>query len=187
MWQSLSFGANYKAAYCMAVCPAGEDVIAPFLADRKGYLKDTVRPLQQKEETIYVVAGSDAEAHVAVRFPNKRVKPVGGSLRPRSIDRFLKGLPLVFQRNQSEGLDATYHFTFTGREKRKATIVIRDKALRVEEGHLGEADLQISADSRTWVSFLARERSLVWAFLRRKIRLKGSPRLFLAFGRCFPS
>src|SRR5690349_3957038 len=23
MWQSLSFGANYKAAYCMAVCPAG--------------------------------------------------------------------------------------------------------------------------------------------------------------------
>ena len=23
MWQSLSFGANYKAAYCLAVCPAG--------------------------------------------------------------------------------------------------------------------------------------------------------------------
>src|SRR5262249_43661756 len=27
MWQSLSHGANYKSAYCMAVCPAGEDVI----------------------------------------------------------------------------------------------------------------------------------------------------------------
>jgi hypothetical protein len=38
MWQSLSFGANYKSAYCMAVCPAGEDVIGPFLTDRKGYL-----------------------------------------------------------------------------------------------------------------------------------------------------
>ena len=24
MWQSLSFKADYKAAYCMAVCPAGE-------------------------------------------------------------------------------------------------------------------------------------------------------------------
>ena len=23
MWQSLGFGPNYKAAYCMAVCPAG--------------------------------------------------------------------------------------------------------------------------------------------------------------------
>src|SRR5262249_5304106 len=45
MWQSLSFGANYKSAYCMAVCPAGEDVIAPFLTDRTEYLKDVVRPL----------------------------------------------------------------------------------------------------------------------------------------------
>jgi epoxyqueuosine reductase QueG len=34
MWQSLSFGANYKAAYCLAVCPAGEDVIGPFLHSR---------------------------------------------------------------------------------------------------------------------------------------------------------
>src|SRR6266511_3526915 len=33
MWQSLSYGANYKSAYCLAVCPAGEDVIGPFLAD----------------------------------------------------------------------------------------------------------------------------------------------------------
>jgi hypothetical protein len=27
----------------------------------------------------------------------------------------------------------------------------------------------------------------VWALLRRRIRIKGSPRLLLAFGRCFPS
>ena len=187
MWQSLSFGANYKAAYCMAVCPAGEDVIAPFLADRKGFLKDNVRPLQQKEELIYVVPGSDAEAHVAKRFPNKTVKRVGGSLRPRSIEGFLEGLPLVFQKNQSEGVNATYHFTFTGDEERKATIVIQDKTLRVEEEHIGEADLRITADSSTWLGFLGKERSLVWAFLRRKIRLKGSPRLLLAFGKCFPS
>ncbi len=187
VWQSLSFGANYKAAYCMAVCPAGEDVIAPFLADRKGFLKDNVRPLQQKEEPIYVVPGSDAEAHVAKRFPHKTVKRVGGSLRPRSIEGFLGGLPLVFQKNQSEGVNATYHFTFTGEEERKATIVIQDKTLRVEEEHIGEADLRITADSSTWLGFLAKERSLVWAFLRLKIRLKGSPRLLLAFGKCFPS
>src|SRR5256885_9865828 len=40
MWQSLSFGANYKAAYCLAVCPAGEDVIGPYLSDRKAHLKE---------------------------------------------------------------------------------------------------------------------------------------------------
>lgn len=35
MWQSLLFEANDKAAYCMAVCPAGEDVISPFTTTRK--------------------------------------------------------------------------------------------------------------------------------------------------------
>src|SRR5271165_5730122 len=49
VWQSLGFGPNYKAAYCMAVCPAGDDVIGPFLADRKEFLAKVVNPLQQKE------------------------------------------------------------------------------------------------------------------------------------------
>jgi hypothetical protein len=36
------------------VCPAGEDVIGPYLADKKSHLKEIVKPLQEKEETIYV-------------------------------------------------------------------------------------------------------------------------------------
>lgn len=188
MWQSLSFGANYKSAYCMAVCPAGDEVIAPFLTDRAEYLKEVVRPLQQKEEIVYVVADSDADQYVARRFPNKRTKRVGNSLNQlRSISAFLGGLRLTFQRNRSKGLDATYHFTFTGKEERHATIVIRNQTVEVKEGHIGKASLQITADSDTWLGFLAKERNLVWALLRRKIRLKGSPRLLRAFGRCFPS
>ena len=85
IWQSLSFGANYKAAYCMAVCPAGEDVITPFLENRKDYLQDVVKPLQTKVETVYVIPHSDAEAHVAKRFPHKKTKRVGRSLHPRKI------------------------------------------------------------------------------------------------------
>jgi alkyl sulfatase BDS1-like metallo-beta-lactamase superfamily hydrolase len=188
MWQSLSYGANYKSAYCMAVCPAGEDVIAPFLTNRSQYLQDVVRPLQEKEETVYVVAKSDAEEHVARRFPKKQTKRVGNSLnRLRSIAWFLNGLPITFQPNQSKGLDATYHFTFTGTEERRATITIRDQKLEVKEGHVGDPNLVVNADSQTWLGFLAKERNLVWALLSRKIRLKGSPKLLLAFGKCFPS
>ena len=188
MWQSLSFGANYKAAYCMAVCPAGDDVLEPFLTDRSGYLKDVVRPLQDKEETIYVVAGSDAEEHVARRFPKKRTKRVGNSLnRLRSITAFLNGLPLTFQPNRAKDIDATYHFTFTGAEERRNTILISNQTLEVKEEHVGKADLQITADSGIWLGFVAKERNLVWALLRRKIRIKGSPRLLLAFAKCFPS
>jgi hypothetical protein len=187
MWQSLSFGANYKSAYCMAVCPAGEDVIGPFLTDRKVFLRDVVKPLQDKEETVYVVPGSDAEAYVTRRFPHKKPKRVGNGLRPRSIRGFLSGLPRVFQPRQAEGVDATYHFTFTGEEEYKATVVIQNETVKIEDGHIGTANTHITADSATWLRFLTKERSIVWALLRRKIRIKGSPRLLLAFGKCFPS
>jgi ferredoxin len=187
MWQSLSFGANYKAAYCLAVCPAGEDVIGPYLQAKAGHVQATVRPLQEKEEMVYVVPGSDAEAHVARRFPRKKTKRVGNGLRPRSIRGFLGSLALAFQPGQAEGLDATYHFTFTGAEERQATVVIRDQAVAVSEGHVGSADLRVTADSRWWLGFVAKERSLLWGLLRRRLRLKGSPRLLRAFAKCYPS
>ena len=145
----------------MAACPAGDDVIGPFLADRKGFLREVVNPLQDKEEPVYVIPGSDAEAYVTKRFPHKRPRRVGGGRRPRSIRSFLFALPHLFQRHASEGLDATYHFTFTGEEPAEATVVIRDKAIRVEPGHVGTPDLRVRADSRTWLGFLAKERSLV--------------------------
>ena len=186
-WQSLAFGPNYKAAYCLSVCPAGEDVIGPFKADRKEFLNEIVKPLIDKEETIYVVPKSDAEDHVKKRFPHKKVKRVRGSLLPCTIAGFLSGMSYTFQRGQSAGLNATFHFTFTGREPKTATVVIRDKTIRVSDGLEGTPDLRLTADSATWLGFLAKERSLLWALLRRKIRIKGSPKLLIAFGKCFPS
>ena len=186
MWQSLSFGANYKAAYCLAVCPAGEDVIGPFLTDRKSHLKVVVRPLQEKEETIYVTKNSDAEDHVAKRFPHKTIKHVGNSLRPNSIEVFLNGMPNVFQPGKSAGLNATFHFTFTGHEQRQATVVIQEQKISVKEGYVGQPDLHVTADSQIWIDFLRKERNVVWALLRRKIRLDGPLKLLVAFGKCFP-
>ncbi len=187
MWQSLSFGANYKAAYCLAVCPAGEEVIAPFLTDRKSFTSDVVTPLQDKIEPVYVVPGSDAESYVAKRFPHKTVQRVGNGLRPSSINQFLAGLPNAFQRGKAEGLNATYHFTFTGAETRQATVTIRENTIRVQAGHIGQPQLRIMADSRAWLRFIRKEGNLVWALLTRRIRLKGSPRLLVKFGTCFPS
>jgi ferredoxin len=188
MWQSLSFGANYKAAYCLSVCPAGEEVIAPFLTDRKEFLNTVVKPLQDKVETVYVVPGSDAEDYVARRFPHKTTKRVSNGLAGQgTIRAFLRGLNLVFQRGKSEGLNATYHFTFTGQEEVKATVVIRDQKLAVSDGHLGTPDFRLTSDTQTWLRFLRKEANLMWALLSRKIRIHGSPRLLLAFARCFPS
>jgi NAD-dependent dihydropyrimidine dehydrogenase PreA subunit/putative sterol carrier protein len=185
-WQSLSFGANYKAAYCIAACPAGEDVIGAFLNDRKTFVQDVVRPLQDKVETVYVIPGSDAEAHVAKRFPHKTIKRVSSGIRLMTIASFINELPRAFQRKQAAGLNATFHFNFTGAESRQVTITIRSGRLEVQEGITGKADIRISADSRSWLAMLAKEKSIVSILLRGKIRIKGSPKLLLSFGKCFP-
>ena len=84
MWQSLAFKPNYKAAYCLAVCPAGEDVIEPYLDDRKKFVSLVLKPLQAKEETLYALADSKAKAHAEKRFPHKPVKVVDSGIRGRS-------------------------------------------------------------------------------------------------------
>jgi Fe-S-cluster-containing hydrogenase component 2 len=84
MWQSLSFKPNYKAAYCLAVCPAGEDVIEPYLDDRKAFMDQVLKPLQDKRETLYVLATSPAEAYAEKRFPHKPLKVVKSGVTGRS-------------------------------------------------------------------------------------------------------
>lgn len=187
MWQSLAFGPNYKAAYCMAVCPAGEDVIGAYARDKKNFLRAIVDPLQKKAEPIYVTKGSDAEDYVARRFPHKAIRHVGPVLRPTNIDNFLGALPNIFQRNKAANLDAVYHFTFTGARRRQATIIIAKKKIEVRDGLSGKADLAVTADGETWIRFLRKEARLPFALLSRRIKLRGDPRLLLAFGRCFPA
>jgi epoxyqueuosine reductase len=82
MWQSLSFKPNYKAAYCMAVCPAGEDVLGPYLDDRKEFMNTVLKPLRDKVETLYVLPDSAAQEYAERRFPHKPVQRVSGGRRP---------------------------------------------------------------------------------------------------------
>lgn len=185
VWQSLSFGANYKAAYCLSVCPAGSEVIAPFEANRPEFLREILDPLVAKEEDVYVVPGSDAEAHVLRRFPHKRVRHVRSSLRPRTVRGFLDGLPLVFQRERAKQVELRVHFRFFGAEESEATVEIEHGTLRVRHGLHGDADLTLRADVQTWLAFLAGESRLLPALIRRKLRVEGDPRRLLEFGRCF--
>jgi hypothetical protein len=186
MWQSLGFGPNYKAAYCIAVCPAGDDVIGMYRISKKDFMDEVMRPLQAKQEPVYVIRGSDAEAHVKQRYPHKTVRHVRGSLRPANITTFLRGLSWSFQPKAAGDLEATYHFTFTGSEPAQATLVIRAGTLTVTDGLQGKPDLQLIADSATWLGFLAGQKSLPWALLTRRIRLRGNPKWLRAFQRCFP-
>jgi len=187
VWQSLTYGANYKAAYCMAVCPAGENVIGQWLLNKAGFAAETLRPLQNRQETVYVIPGSDAQDHVQGKFPHKTPRLVRGSLAPQTIEDFLSYLPLQFQRGKAKGLKAVYHFTFVGNERRQATVTICDQTLRIEDGCVGRCDLHVKANSRTWLRFLNRQQNLALALLTFRIRLRGSPLWLIRFGKCFPN
>lgn len=184
-WQSLAYGPCYKSVYCMAACPAGDEVISQYLDDKKNFIKDVVKPLQQKTENVYVLPGSDAENYVLKKFPHKKIRRVGNGLRPPSIAGFVSSMSIVFQRDKSEGLCATYHFKFRGAEQVEATVIIKDKTIQVEQGLIGNPDVQIDADAKTWLKVLHKETSVIKEIILRKIRVKGSLELFKAFGECF--
>jgi ferredoxin/putative sterol carrier protein len=185
VWQALTNGPIYRTGYCMAVCPSGEEVIGPFLADQARFTAEVVGPLREKSERVYVVAGSDAESYAASHFPHKLLRRIDNGLRAQSIASFLDGARLKFQRRKAKELAVTVHFTFTGSEERKATMTIRNGVLDVAQGHVGVADVAVRADSDTWLRVLARERGMLWAVLRGKVRVKGKVRLLQRFGGCF--
>ena len=187
IWQHLAIGAQTLCDRCMAVCPAGEKAIGEYLDDRKNYTDQYLKKFRNLSETIYVVKGSDAEDHVRSNFPAKQVKLISNGIRPLSAAMFLESLPLVFQPGQSEDLNKVYHFSFTGDENLEGTVTIREKTLTVQDGLEGRPDLHVTADSQAWIKFLAKEMNLVKALATRKIKIKGSPKLMMAFAKCFPS
>jgi len=59
----------------MSVCPAGLELIGPYLDHRKEYIRSVVKPLQDRKENVYVLPGQDQATTVSRRFPNKTPLP----------------------------------------------------------------------------------------------------------------
>lgn len=146
MWQSLSFKPGYKAAYCLSVCPAGSDVLGPYVEDRVEYRKRILDPLLAKPETIYVLKNSDAEESVPQRLKTKQIQLVDYNIPSDNPFSFLFGLTLTFQRRKARGLDATLALTISDHGPMQAAIRVRKS--RVEIGFAApenpDASLQIA-------------------------------------------
>ncbi len=111
MWQSISFGPNYKAAYCMAVCPAGDDVIGRYIADRAAWRNEVMVPLLRKRENVYVTSGTRAEK-VALRNPSKRVRYIDFKTSLSTPDNFVLGIRHRFDPSRSATVSTSVRFVF---------------------------------------------------------------------------
>jgi ferredoxin len=132
MWQSLAFGPKYKSAYCQAVCPAGEDVIGPYMADKAAWRRDIMVPLLRKQESVYVTSGTRAE-HVALRNPSKRVRYIDYRPELSSPANFSLGLRHRFDATRANGVGAVIEFAFPDGSVTLATI--RDGQLTLGSSH----------------------------------------------------
>jgi Fe-S-cluster-containing hydrogenase component 2 len=187
MWQSLSFKPNYKAAYCVSVCPAGEDVITPYLDDRIAFSEKYVTPLQQSTEKVYVLPNSDAEEVVRTRFKSKTPKQVRWTVGAKDIFSFLFNITLTFQRRKAGKLNATYHLHLSGDMPLQATITIAQRRIEIEFGIKGSADLNIHTSAETWMQFLDAGFSLEQSLKDGHIELEGPSDLLFQLADCFPT
>jgi ferredoxin len=186
MWQSLSFKPSYKAAFCISVCPAGEDVISPFLENPRTFVERFVKPLQDKAETIYVLDGSDAQQNTARRFPNKKVQTISWTVLEPSGPNLLFNMRLHFQRRHSRKLDATFHITFTGPREVLGTVTVRKRIIDVDFGLKGAPDVALKVSGPTFVEMLARKITVSEAIAEGRLDVAGEPGLVTQLVDCFP-
>ena len=186
-WQSLSYGPQYKAAYCISVCPAGENQVGIYKANPQDWVKNILKPLTNKKEPIYVAKDTHAEEY-ARKNPNKDVRIIQNVFRPNSIDSFLTGVRVAFEQKHARDVNMTVHFESTGKEARKGTIIIKDEIIDVEDEHVGTADLRIISDSELWLKIVNKETSPeeeIDAINFGNIKIHGDLELLKQFQRCF--
>ena len=186
-WQSLSFGPQYKAAYCVSVCPAGKDLIGIYENDRRDWVKSIVKPLKDKKEPVYVGKNTRAEEH-AGKNRNKEIKIVRNVQHPKSINGFLSGSRVSFEPKHARGVNMTVHFQFNGDQPIKATIIIADELIDVKDEHVGKADLTIITDPEIWIKMVNKETSSadnMQAITSGLVEIHGDLKLLKQFQNCF--
>ena len=154
MWQSLAFGANYKAAYCLSVCPAGEDVIGPFSPTGRNTCSKSSGRCRRRRRRFTSCPAPTPKPTSGSRFPHKTVEARRGMFAAAHHRRFLPECD-----SRSSGLSPTgWTPSSTSRSPGRnldATVDIRDStpSRRRPPGH---AELRLTADSETWLGFLAK-------------------------------
>jgi Fe-S-cluster-containing hydrogenase component 2 len=155
--QSLLFEPNYKSAYCMTVCPAGEDIAGDYLTDPSKYRQETLIPLREHPEAVYVTSGTRSET-VALRNKHKHVRYLDYKPDLSTAANFAVGLRHMFKAPAPEpGLELgtprrVVSFRFPDGV---VTAIVDDAKLTTTIGESGEvADAVVISDSADYITIL---------------------------------
>ena len=153
MLQSLAFEPTYKSAYCVAVCPAGDDVIGPYLADKAEYREKVLLPLRQITEPVYVQSGSHAEK-TAVRNPAKTVRYLDFKPDVSTPANFALGLRHMFQPDHLGTDPYRIRFDLPGGS---IVAVVADGKLSAGDPDGEPVDATVSCEAADYIRLLHRQ------------------------------
>lgn len=212
LWQSLSFGANYKSAYCMAVCPAGDDVIGNYLPDKREYVQEIVRPLKDKKEPVYVQPGTRAEK-IARRNSNKDIRlveplnpasPVPARQENPPVQDFdtpkqeksemnnpltckdiIARMSMTINPTVAGDLTADIQYQISGAEPGKYYLHVENGQCHFYEGETDAPTLTIFTPSEVWLAIAQGELNGTEAMMQGKYRAEGDFELLMKMPKIF--
>jgi len=202
MWQSLAYKPNIKCTYCMAVCPAGEDVLDNYTSNKKQYIQEVLNPLKNRNELVYVLPESKAET-IVKRNPNKEIRYVGNFARTFTEDATkevetetktqdqischdaVASMVHAFQPEIAGDLTADIQFRVSGSEPGTYYLHIEKGQCTFHEGEADNPALVILTPDEVWIAIVRGEIDGPVAFMQGKFKYEGDMGLLMKVPKMF--
>jgi epoxyqueuosine reductase QueG/putative sterol carrier protein len=202
MWQSLAYKPNIKCTYCMAVCPAGEDVLDDYTFNKKQYIQEVLNPLKNRNELVYVLPESRAET-IVKRNLNKEIRYVGNFARTFTEDETkevetetktqdqiscqdaVASMVHAFQPEIAGDLTADIQFRVSGSEPGTYYLHIEKGQCTFHEGEADNPALVILTPDEVWIAIVRGEIDGPVAFMQGKFKYEGDMGLLLKLPKMF--
>jgi putative sterol carrier protein len=103
------------------------------------------------------------------------------------VDRLFHYMPLIFNRNRAEDLNATYQFTMEGAGGGQWNMRIGDGRADTSDGQADPYDCEIKTKPALWMDLASGDLSAPIAIMTRKVKLGGNPALAMKLNGLFGS
>ncbi len=121
-------------------------------------------------------------------FPERELTPVQQMMRPMRDQitpaLVFQGLPMAFNVEAAQGVDATYRFDITGDGGGSWAVKISDGTCEIIEGRV-DADWSFELDADTWIGMTTGDFMGQEAFMLGRVTIEGDPIVGMAFDRLF--
>lgn len=93
---------------------------------------------------------------------------------PDTAKEIIEAMPSAFRPDRAKGLKATYQFELSGEGGGNWVLEIADQQCQVREGVADEPDAAISLAAADYVALVKGELDAMGAFMKGKLKVKGS-------------